>query len=62
MKVSDDYKAKVRLWAERPTVMPLPPPPRLPRFAAQRFSSHAEMNRWKQALFREVAETLPPHG
>jgi len=62
MKMSDDYKAKVRLWAERPTVVPLPPPPKLPGFPVQRFSSHAEMNRWKQALLRQVASTVPRHG
>jgi hypothetical protein len=55
MKFTDDYHAKVKLWAAHPKVWPLPPPPRLPRFRPQRFSSHAEMNRWKAALLRQLA-------
>jgi len=62
MKVTDDYKAKLRLWAARPTVVELPPAPQLPRFSPQRFTTHTEMNRWKQALLRELARTLAPHG
>ncbi len=55
MKVTDDYRAKVRLWAARPTVVGLPPPPRLPRFGAKRFSSHAAMNAWKRELLKQLA-------
>ncbi len=62
MKISDDYRAKVRLWAEVPRVVPLPVAPALPRFPAQRFSTHEEMNRWKRALLREVARMVPRHG
>ena len=62
MKRSDDYRAKVKLWAERPTVAPLPPGPGLPKFPAQRFRTHEEMNRWKQSLLLEVARTVARHG
>ena len=56
MKVTGDYKAKIRLWAANPQVEPLPSTlPALLRFRVQRFSSHVEMNRWKQALLVKLA-------
>ena len=62
MKISDDYRAKIRLWAANPVALPAPQPPKLPRFAAKRFSSHAEMNRWKRELLRQIAQETPLHG
>ena len=63
MKVTDDYKAKVRLWAANPRVVPLSRGgPSLPRFRAQKFASHAEMNRWKQALLIEIARSHAADG
>jgi hypothetical protein len=62
MKVTDDYHAKVRLWAARQQVVPLPRGPRLPKFGAQRFKSHDEMNRWKAALLLRAAQELPTDG
>ena len=62
MKVTGDYKAKTRLWAEHPKVVPPPPGPPLPRFTAKKFRSHAEMNRWKTALLREVAGEAAGNG
>jgi hypothetical protein len=62
MKVTDDYKAKTRLWAEHPKVVaPIPGPP-LPRFKAMKFRTHTEMNRWKAALLREIADDRVRHG
>ena len=61
MKITDDYKAKYRLWAAHPRVIPPAAPVRLPRFKSRRFSSHAEMNRWKQQILRELAATAPGH-
>ncbi len=61
MKISDDYRAKIRLWAANPVVLPAPPP-KLPRFSSKRFSSHAEMNRWKRELLRQIAKETPLHG
>jgi hypothetical protein len=62
VKISDDYHAKVRLWARRPTVVALPPGPPLPKFDAQRFRTHEDMNRWKHALLRELARAAARHG
>jgi len=57
MKITDDYKAKYRLWAARPRVAPAGAPTRLPQFKSRRFSSHVEMNRWKRQMLRALAET-----
>ncbi len=62
MKISDDYHAKVRLWARQPTVVALPPGPALPELRARKFRTHEEMNQWKQSLLREIAETAAHHG
>ncbi len=59
MKQADDYKAKIRLWAQNPRVEPLPSGPPVPRFRPRRFKTHKEMNRWKQALLAEMARS---HG
>jgi hypothetical protein len=55
MKITDDYTAKVRLWAQNPIVVPLPQGPAVPRFAAQRFRNYEEMNRWKRDLILRMA-------
>ena len=57
VKISDDYRAKLRLWADRPTVEPLPPMPPLPKFSSKRFRSHQEMNQWQQELLRGGKKT-----
>jgi hypothetical protein len=62
MKVTDDYKAKTRLWAENLKVVALPPGRPLPRFASKRFRTHAEMNRWKARLLRQTASVAARHG
>ena len=62
MKVTDDYHAKVRLWAAHPQVVPLPRGPRLPKFSPQKFKSHEEMNRWKAELLLRAARELPADG
>ena len=59
MKITDDYKAKFRLWARHPRVIPAAPAPSLPNFKSRRFSSHAEMNEWKQSVIRELAQAAP---
>lgn len=54
MKIVDDYNAKLRLWVSEQRVVALPPGPRLPKFRAQKFRTHAEMNRWKEDLLRQI--------
>ena len=61
MKITDNYKAKYTLWASEPHVVEATAP-KLPRFKTRRFSSHAEMNAWKQELLREIARTVPVNG
>jgi hypothetical protein len=55
MKITDDYRAKYRLWAADPQVVPAPAPARIPNFTSRRFSSHAEMNAWKSQVLRQLA-------
>jgi len=60
VKISDDNRARVRFWAGQPTVVALPPGPPLPKFPVQRFRTHREMNRWMEALLREITRNAPP--
>ena len=55
MKYSDDYHAKLRLWAAEARVYPLPKMTGLPRFRSRKFSSYEEMNAWKRELIMEIA-------
>ena len=57
MKITDDYKAKYRLWAANPAVLPAPAATRLPDFKSKRFSSHAELNAWKLSVLRQLAQS-----
>jgi hypothetical protein len=57
MKITDDYKAKYRLWAANPTVTPASAPVKLPNFKSRRFSSPAEMNAWKDSVLRQAAQS-----
>jgi hypothetical protein len=62
MKITDDYRAKIRLWVLNPQVAPAPLPPSLPKFSSKKFSSHAEMNRWKQELLKQLAREGAENG
>jgi hypothetical protein len=55
MKNTDDYRAKIRLWAANPQVVPMPKMVGFPRFGSRKFNSYAQMNAWKRELIREVA-------
>jgi len=61
MKITDDYKAKYRLWAANPTVIPASAPVKVPNFKSKRFSSHAEMNAWKNSVIRELGQLASPN-
>lgn len=55
MKITDSYTAKYKLWAAKPRIMPAPVPARIPNFKSRRFSSHEEMNAWKNSLIHQLA-------
>lgn len=55
MKFTDQYDAKLEIWARECRVHPLPGVPDLPRFRSMKFRSHAEMNAWKQELLERLA-------
>lgn len=61
MKITEDYKAKIRLWARNPQVIPAPPPVKIRGFKSRRFSSYAEMNAWKEQVLREQAREKAAH-
>ena len=56
MKTTDSYKAKLDLWARKHQSSPLPTIANLPRFGSKKFSSHTEMNAWKQQLLETLAQ------
>jgi hypothetical protein len=58
VKITDDYKAKIKLWAANPPVMPDHRPKNGPKFKAQKFSSYDEFNAWKDALWKEWAQKI----
>jgi len=58
MKITDDYKAKIQIWAADPQVIADSPPPKLPNFRSRKFYSYAEMNEWKVLMLKELARTL----
>jgi len=55
VKVTGDYKAKVRLWAMNPQVVALSASPPLPKFPPQKFHTHLAMNAWKKELILQMA-------
>jgi hypothetical protein len=62
MKVTDDYRAKVKLWVSNPAVVSALPPPKLPKFSPKKFSNHSEMNEWKSSLLRQLAREIKEDG
>ncbi|HEY5913999.1 MAG TPA: hypothetical protein VJA21_25705 [Verrucomicrobiae bacterium] len=62
MKITDDYRAKYRLWARQVRTIPAGPPVRIPGFKSARFASHAEMNAWKKSVLRLLAEASRGNG
>jgi hypothetical protein len=57
MKCTDDYSAKLRLWAAKPMVARLPELDlsSLPRFGVKRFDSYEALNSWKRGYLIEIA-------
>jgi len=56
VKATDDYDAKIDIWARNPCVVHLPEATGLPRFGVKRFSSYEELNEWKRSLLLQLAE------
>ena len=55
VKYTDDYEAKIRIWARESKVYPLPPVKKLPRIRSRKFNSYEEFNRWKTDLLKKCA-------
>ena len=55
MKSSDDYKAKLKMWAENPVVVGMPTIANFPEFGHVSFRNYEEMNAWKAEMRRELA-------
>ncbi|MBC8453874.1 hypothetical protein H8D64_02345 [PVC group bacterium] len=55
MKITNDYKAKLKIWASENHVVSLPRAIGFPGFGCVRFSSGDEMNAWKKELLAETA-------
>jgi len=55
MKVTDDYSAKIDIWAKDPKVCAVPKIANLPPFRSKKFSSYEEMNEWKRAYMERIA-------
>ena len=55
MKITDNYKIKLRMWATDNRVVSLPKAIGCPAFGCKRFSSGEEMNIWKKELLAETA-------
>jgi len=54
MKYTDDYSAKLKIWAAEGKVHAIPRIANLPHFGWKKFSSHEEMNVWKKSLLSEL--------
>ncbi|MBM4155151.1 MAG: hypothetical protein FJ221_09005 [Lentisphaerae bacterium] len=55
MKFTDDPRAKIRIRAAGPRVVPAPRFPGHPGFRSRRFDSHGELNAWKRDRIPEFA-------
>jgi len=55
MKIENDYKGKLKIWAAEANVVRLPKAIGFPAFSCRRFSSGDEMNIWKKSMLAEIA-------
>lgn len=55
MKKTDDFNAKLELWAAENRIIGFPIATGFPEFKCQRFSSGDDMNAWKTELLAETA-------
>ncbi len=54
MKITDDYRGKITLWAKDGKVHRLPKIANLPSFGHRRFNSYEELHAWKRSLLDEL--------
>jgi hypothetical protein len=54
MKITDNYRGKIELWAQNGKVCPMPRISNLPQFGHRRFNSYDELNQWKKSLVQEL--------
>jgi hypothetical protein len=54
MKITDDYGAKIEIWAREGKVVRVPRIANLPKFGHRRFDSYEELRAWKQSLLDEL--------
>ena len=55
MKRTDDFGAKLLIWAEERKVYPMPKAVGIPHFGAKKFRSYDELNAWKKDLMVQIA-------
>jgi hypothetical protein len=55
VKITDDYKAKLTLWAKAGKVYRMPRIANLPAFGHGRFNSCEELAAWKRSPVEELA-------
>ena len=55
MKITDNYAAKLEIWARESKVYPLPVAAGIPRFGSKKFKSYEEFNAWKKGLLAQIA-------
>ena len=55
MKISNNYKSKLKIWASDNRIVALPKAVGFPQFGCKRFSSGYEMNAWKKEMLTETA-------
>ena len=56
MKISDNYNAKIDLWAREGKVVSIPRIANLPQFGHRRFNSYEELRQWKQTMLDDLAK------
>ncbi len=54
MKITDNYEAKISLWARESKVYRMPKLANLPPFGCRRFDSYEALHVWKQSLLNEL--------
>jgi hypothetical protein len=55
VKATDNYEAKLEIWARESRAHALPKAAGFPKFPPQKFTSYAEFNRWKRQYLDEIA-------